>query len=446
MTETLADMRVRYAEQRKKSLATMETMLNKAKDEGRSLTTDEADEFDRLTAVVKELGKHTGDTRSDAVGPSLATAGAGAARDDIPEGRHAVLKPEHRYSTWLNETLRKGDLSDRRSIATDFDTRKYWLGMATGTWKNAAAEQRASMQEGVSADGGYLVPSPVLGEWIDLLRDQIVFIQGQAHTVPWESGSTLTLPVVASDPVIQNPAETVDVYPPNSDATVGRYQFIARPYAGLETISWELLEDSAVDISQVITQNLAKRMAVQMQTDFIYGAGATTIQGFTGASGLLTGIEGGSGTNGAAPASSTGWNYVDMGIEAVRSAKVEPDLMVSSPRGIMTYGRLKNSLYDALRPSPAVADFLNGQNGKRVAATTAVKDTQTVGSATSNCSDLFIMDSSRIYWAVRHDFSVMNLKERFATQRLLGVMVWQRVDAVLTHAEAAYWLKGIVGS
>jgi hypothetical protein len=51
-----------------------------------------------------------------------------------------------------------------------------------------------------------------------------------------------------------------------------------------------------------------------------------------------------------------------------------------------------------------------------------------------------------IYWAIRHDFAVLPLRERFATQRLAGVLGWQRLDATLVHAQAAYWLEGIVGS
>ena len=168
---------------------------------------------------------------------------------------------------------------------------------------------------------------------------------------------------MVTDPVVQNPNETADIYPPASDATVNRYQFVARPYSLLETFSWELLEDSAVDIAEVVTQNMAKRLARQAQSDFIYGSGANVINGFTGAAGLLNGVEGGT-ANGAAPTGANGYNYVDIAIEAVRSAKAEPDLIVTSPRAYQTYGRLKNTLNDALRPSPTVAQFLNGQDGK----------------------------------------------------------------------------------
>ena len=381
----------------------MEAILKTARDENRGLNDSERNEFDRLEQQYQTAGVPE-------------TRGVAGTAGDTPTGKHVLLRPEHRFSSWLDDSLRHGDLKDRRSVATDFDARKYWLGMATGTWKGADAEQRASMQEGVSADGGYLVPAPVAGQWVDLLRDAIVFAEGNAVTVPWASGSTLTLPVMVTDPVIQNPTEGTDTYPPSSDATVNRYAFVARPYTELETISWELIEDSAIDIADVIQQNMARRMAVQIQSDFIYGSGATTIQGFTGATGLLTGVEGGT-ANGAAPTSANGYNYVDTAIEGGRSAKVEPDTIVTSPRAFQTYGRLKNTLNDALRPSPTVAEFLNGTNGKAVRLTTAVKDTQTVGTATGTCSDLFVFDSSRIYWAIRHDFSVMSLKERFATMR-----------------------------
>lgn len=122
---------------------------------------------------------------------------------------------------------------------------------------------------------------------------------------------------------------------------------------------------------------MAKRMAVNIQSDFIYGSGASAINGFTLASGLLTGVEGGA-ANGAAPSSANGYDYVDKVIEAVRTAKVNPDLIATSPRAFQTYGRLKNTLNGAIRPSPTVASFLSGQDGKRFATTNAVKDTQTV--------------------------------------------------------------------
>src|ERR1022692_3687686 len=417
MTEAERDLR----ERRNRAYKRMTEIMDAAKGESRSATAAEAAEFDdletRLQAMDRALETHK-NARS-------------LASDFDYADPNAVLKPEQRFADWLNAQ------PDARSQPADFDTSKYWRGMATGDWRNADAEQRASMQEGVSADGGYTVPSPVAAQIVDMLRDQLAFMAGEGNTVPWTNGgSTLALPVWVTDPAVQNPAETVDSFPPPTDATVNRYLFVARPYMEIETVSWELMEDSALNIGDVLAAAMTARMARSIQSDFIYGAGAGTIQGFTTLGTMLASVEGG-GVNGAAPASATGYDAIDKAIESVRSAKAEPDLIVTSPRALQTYGRLKNTLNDAIRPSPAVQDFLSGANGKEVRTTTAVKDTQTVGTSSADCSDLFVMDSSRIYWAIRHQASMLTLKERFASMRLAGVMMWLRLDATLTHPEAS---------
>ena len=219
--------RVELRQKREITHKAMEAIVDRAQREGRSLNANEVAEFDSLEAHAQSLAAMTPvedrqqPAGSEAVRAVAETRGVGGSAPRV--GRGDYLSCEQRYGDWLNEKLRTGGLTDRRSVATDFDHSKYWRGMVFGDWKGADAEQRASMQEGVSADGGYLVPVPVAGQWVDLLRDNIVFLQGNAHTVPWDSGSTLTLPVMVTDPVVQNPNEGADIYPPSSDATVNRY-------------------------------------------------------------------------------------------------------------------------------------------------------------------------------------------------------------------------------
>jgi HK97 family phage major capsid protein len=175
-------------------MATKEELRNRLAELNRALESEpkasvaaEIRKFRDATAEHLEL-LHRADPRSD-----IETRGP-IVRDQNNAPVYS-LRSDQSYAKHLNERMSNGGLSDRRRTATDFDVRAYWYGMATGQWKGHEAEQRASMQEGVSADGGYLVPSPVAGQWIDLLRDQIVFAQGNAHTVPWDAGSTLSLPV-----------------------------------------------------------------------------------------------------------------------------------------------------------------------------------------------------------------------------------------------------------
>jgi HK97 family phage major capsid protein len=366
-----------------------------------------------------------------------------------PTDRDAILRPEHRYSEWLKANWSRDEVRQGSNPwPNEWDaesTFKYWRGMTTGNWSGAAAEQRAAMAEGTSSTGGYLVPAPVAGNAIDLLRDALVFTRGMSHTVPWDMpGNTMSVPVVATDVAVSNLAEGVDLYPPPSDITINRYMLTARPYAALETWSWELEEDSAVDVNQLVMHSFIQRIARSVQSDFLYGNGANTIQGVFYASGLNKLVEGGT-ANGQMPASATGYDYVDKAIQTNRTAKLDADMIVTSPLAYQTYGRLKNTLNDAIRPSPTVQSYIDGRGGAsgkgRFYQTTAIKDNQTVGTATADCSDMFVLSSDMIYFGIKHDMSVLPLRERFATARQAGAIAWMRLDAVVAHAEAQSLLQ-----
>jgi HK97 family phage major capsid protein len=212
----------------------------------------------------------------------------------------------------------------------------------------------------------------------------------------------------------------------------------------LEKWSWELEEDSAIAVSDIVMGSFVQRMARAIQSDFLYGSGASTIQGVFTAAGLLKTVEGGT-ANGLAPVSASGYDYVDKAIQGNRTAKLDADMIVTSPLCYQTYGRLKNTLNDAIRPSPTVQAYLDGRGGAtgkgRFYQTTAIKDNQTVGTATTDCSDMFLLWSDMIYWGIKHDMSILPIRERFATQRLAGAIAWVRLDAVLAHAEAQSLLQ-----
>ncbi len=430
-------------EKRARKSSKMAAFAGKLEDS--TITHAERAEFDKLSREVHDLDRRIEvEQRSDS--PEYPDTRGYA---ETPTDRDAVLRAEHRYSAWLQANWNRDEVRQGAgSWPNQWDaesTRKYWRGMCTGNWSNASAEQRAAMAEGTNATGGYLVPAPVAGNAIDLLRDALVFTKGMSHTVPWDMpGSTMAVPVAATDVAVTNQAEGVDLYPPASDITINRYLLTARPYMAFESWSWEIEEDSAVDVNNLVMHSFINRMARAVQTDFLYGSGATTIQGVFGTTGLIKSVEGGT-ANGQAPASATGYDYVDKAIQATRTAKLDTDMIVTSPLCYQTYGRLKNTLNDALRPSPTVASYIDGHGGAngngRFYQTTACKDNQTVGTAVSDCSDMFFIWSDMIYFGIKHDMSVLPLRERLATQRQAGAIAWLRLDAVLAHAEAQALLQ-----
>jgi HK97 family phage major capsid protein len=374
---------------------------------------------------------------------------------ETPTDRDAVLQPEHRFSDWMKANhaeLYANQTKEARvgSWPSQWDresTVKYWRGMCTGDWRNAEAEHRAAMAEGAVGTGGYLVPSPVAAEYVDLLRDNIVVMQGMSHTVPWNGpGSTMALPVTVTDVQVQNLAEGVDMYPPASDITVNRYPMVARPYAAVESWSWELEEDSAVPVPDLVMRSFAQRMARAVQTDFFYGTGATFIQGISTAAGLLSGFEGGASPP-ALPTAAAGkaWTYVDAAITATRTAKSDTDMIVTSPLCFSKYNQLQNTLFDALDPTPTVQSYIDGRGGRTgngsFYLTTAIKDNITVGADVTDVSDMYFLNSDFVWFGIKHSMSVLPLRERLATQRSNGAVCWLRLDAVLAHAEACYKLQ-----
>jgi HK97 family phage major capsid protein len=317
-----------------------------------------------------------------------------------------MLQPEHRYSDWLKEN--HGRLASEQTKETRVgswpeqwdkeSSAKYWRGMTTGNWHNAEAERRAAMAEGTLSTGGYLVPSPVAGEYVDMLRDQVVVMQGMSHTIPWnQPGNTMAIPVTVTDAQIQNLAEaTGDLYPPASDVTVNRYLLTARPYASVETWSFELEEDSQLSIPDIVSRSFAQRMARSVQADFFYGSGATFIQGISTAAGLLSGFEGGASPP-TLPTAAAGkaWTYVDAAITATRTAKSDTDMIVTSPLCFSKYGQLQNTLFDALRPTRTVQSYIDGNGGSTGKGafyqTTAIKDNITVGADVTDVSDMYFL-------------------------------------------------------
>jgi HK97 family phage major capsid protein len=421
---------------------------------GKPLTTAHRDEF---AAIEAELRADRAEREQWHPKPgAYADATPGTRTNPLPSGPDIVLNPEHRYSEWLHENreyLSRSDRPAENRIGAwpeswdEESSGKYWKGMTTGDWRNAEPEHRAAMAEGANATGGFLVPAPVYGQYVDLLRDALVVMQGMSHTVPWnQPGATMVVPVTVTDVQVQNLAEGVDLYPPASDLTVGKFTLTARPYASVETWSWELQEDSQVSIPDFVSHSIAQRMARAVQSDFFYGSGASVINGVSTTAGLVTGFEGGASPP-ILPAGSAGhaWTYVDAAITAVRTAKNDTDMIVTSPLCFSKYGQLQNSLFDALRPTRTVQQYIDGVGGSSgngaFYQTTAIKDNITVGADTTDVSEMYFLNSDMIWFGIKHGMSVLPLRERFATQRQNGAVAFLRLDAFLAHAEAAYRLQ-----
>ena len=184
-------------------------------DKGEALTADDRNSFDDsergikcTEAELRRMGVDPDDSPSASAADIAAADGRGTGTPKTPSS-DSELRSGDKYSDWLKEhhdfLSRNVQAKEDRpgSWPKEWDeesTGKYWRGMTTGDWRNAEAEHRAAMAEGTNATGGYLVPSPVAGQYVDLLRDAVVFMQGQSHLMPWNGpGKTMAVPVSVTD-------------------------------------------------------------------------------------------------------------------------------------------------------------------------------------------------------------------------------------------------------
>ena len=112
--------------------------------------------------------------------------------NNLPAYGVGQLEPAERYregvpltrSQTFDGYLRARNLIREEEEEVDFG--KYLRGMVTGRWENADRERRA-MSEGTDAVGGFLVPTILSGQIIDLVRNKTRVMEAGATLVPMES-------------------------------------------------------------------------------------------------------------------------------------------------------------------------------------------------------------------------------------------------------------------
>lgn len=194
---------------------------------------------------------------------------AGAIRGDGGEGPTGM-----RYRDSRGEERRALQIGDR--LANEFRDRgdeplsmaKFLRGVATGNWEGADAERRA-MSEGVLADGGYAVPTPLSAQFIDAARDFSAAMRAGVQTVPMDS-NTLRIARVDSDPTPAWKDENAAIA--NGDVGLGAVNFTARTLVVSTKMSVELAEDAA-NIDEIVTRSLGEAMGQELDRAILLGSG-----------------------------------------------------------------------------------------------------------------------------------------------------------------------------
>lgn len=231
-------------------VAALEALVDKAKADGREL---DEDEMSRYEDLEKQLNT--------------------AQRSAEIQKRHAAyLVPGAGL-----QVLVKDDGEDTLERAFDHYLR-------TGIAREEMVELRAQ-SKGTDAAGGYTVPDGFLNRIVQRLKEFGGFAN-EAETLVTASGNPLEFP--SND----DTANTAEIVAENAAAasagadlvfgtvTLGAYKYEATGTGNLPLkVSWELLQDSAIDIQPFIARKLGERIGRKLAVDFVTGSGVAMPQG-----------------------------------------------------------------------------------------------------------------------------------------------------------------------
>lgn len=293
--------------------------------------------------------------------------------------------------------------------------------------------QRAQA-EGIGAAGGFLVPEGFRNVMIERLK-AFGGLQGVSDSLSTASGQVLPFPT--NDDVSNLGAIAPEGASSGSgaDLVIGTKMLGAYTYDSNGTggnpllVSYELLQDSAFDISGFVGRKLAERIQRKLATDFMNGTGSGEPTGLLSAAGGLSAA--------SAWSSNTTPTYGDL-LAIVHS--VDPAYR-DNARWVFNDQVLKimRSLVDG-NGRPLLWDFSmqmgSGLTGMSLLGYPVTVDQAAPNPAASNHFGFF-GDTNRAFLvrSVR-DISLITFMEKYANTRQVGYMAWGRWDSIVQDVNA----------
>jgi len=238
-------------EERAGAFEGLKAINEKAEAEGRDLTAEEAQEYDRvesefdsLTVRIKRAEK------LDGITPTL-TPGRPTA-DAVEEGEE-----EHSDSS---------DTEKRYAEAFEAMVRNKGL-------EGLDAEQRAALKVGAGENGGYTVPKEFYNQLVEAQREFGVMRQ-LATVITTEGSGELEIPGTEARATAAWTAEA-EAFTESED-TFKQVKLGSFKLGALSKVSDELLHDSAFDIMAFLAKSLGQALALKEDEAFVAGTSGST--------------------------------------------------------------------------------------------------------------------------------------------------------------------------
>jgi HK97 family phage major capsid protein len=254
--------------QRAALVAEARKLVDVAENENRDLNDTEREawknKMSQVDELANEIAKSQRREKLDTVEAELRQS-AGRKSSPIITSRNEI-SPEERKAA-----LRAWAMGGR-GVSADLQLRAANCGLDL---HNPNLELRA-MSVGTSSLGGYTVPI-TLSQEIEKALKYYSNLRKFCRTITTGKGNELDWPTVTD---VANQAAVVSeagAAATNVDPTFGKVVFKSQMYhSDIVLVSYELLQDSEVDLEALLADLLAERIARKQEADFVNGAGGGT--------------------------------------------------------------------------------------------------------------------------------------------------------------------------
>lgn len=285
------------------------------------------DDADELRAQIERLTELEDRARADAKAFDLwrdakVPAPNGEADITVPA---TALKPArpggaHDIRSMIETTLRDGtaridlDLSkvelERQLIEAGVESRDVTVAAQMGIPPAGMLEERA-LSVGTSNKGGATVPTYTERSFYTFLEAVGGIRRAGADTMTTTHGSTVKLPVLASNFTPSGTLETAEAGEVGAtDPTVGTVDLGAFKYTGRIDHSIEILQDTAINLNRLIVGQIARVIAMKTEMRFASGTASAMPKGIINSpTAARTTTTAGSNTVAAADLTKTFWAH-----------------------------------------------------------------------------------------------------------------------------------------
>ncbi len=290
---------------------------------------------------------------------------------------------------------------------------------------------QAALAGGTDADGGYLLPSTVMPQILEALVPASSVLSAGAGLLPLGmSAKSFALAGIDAIPTAAWRAENGAVA--ESQPTFRAVVATPRSLSFYLKVSRELLAD-AVGMQQAMSLAIAQAFAKELDRAALYGNGVAPqplgIKGTTNVN-LIS-----NGANGASLATTKWANFHSAAQAVLEDDAPMPTAAIMSPRTRVALGALADSTGQPLMVPPMLQPM-------QMLTTTQVPNDLVAGASTDT-TDLFVGDFTKLLFAMRERLSIQRSDHIGALNGQVVFVCHARADILLTYPKAFAVVSGV---